>query len=99
MISLFGNPFRRGERWTRREIMRIGSAGALGLSLSQILGTRPLHASEALASGPRPSTAGSFGKARSCIVLFLMGGSAQHSTWDPKPDAPPEIRGEFGPMA
>src|SRR5437764_15114269 len=39
------------------------------------------------------------GKAKACIVLFLMGGPPQHSTWDPKPDAPPEVRGEFGPTA
>jgi hypothetical protein len=31
-------------------------------------------------------------------VLFLMGGPPQHSTWDPKPDAPAEIRGEFHPI-
>jgi hypothetical protein len=41
----------------------------------------------------------SFGRAKSCIVLFLMGGPPQHSTWDPKPDAPAEVRGEFGPIA
>ena len=39
------------------------------------------------------------GKAKSCIVLFLMGGPPQQSTWDPKPDAPAEVRGEFGPIA
>src|SRR5205085_1596746 len=37
-------------------------------------------------------------RAKSCIVLFLMGGPPQHSTWDPKPDAPAEVRGEFGPI-
>ncbi|HJT78695.1 MAG TPA: DUF1501 domain-containing protein, partial [Gemmataceae bacterium] len=31
--------------------------------------------------------------------LFLMGGPPQHSTWDPKPDAPAEVRGDFGPVA
>ncbi|OWK46853.1 hypothetical protein FRUB_00552 [Fimbriiglobus ruber] len=31
-------------------------------------------------------------------MLFLMGGPPQHSTWDPKPDAPAEVRGEFGPI-
>ena len=41
----------------------------------------------------------SFGRARSCILLFLMGGPPQHSTWDPKPDAPAEVRGDFGPIA
>jgi hypothetical protein len=37
-------------------------------------------------------------KAKSCIVLFLAGGPPQHETWDPKPDAPAEIRGPFKPI-
>ncbi|MFO0802803.1 MAG: DUF1501 domain-containing protein [Gemmataceae bacterium] len=37
-----------------------------------------------------------FGKAKRCILLFLWGSPSQLETWDPKPDAPPEIRGEFG---
>ncbi len=41
----------------------------------------------------------SFGRAKSCIVLFLMGGPPQHSTWDPKPDAPAEVRGDLGPIS
>lgn len=45
-----------------------------------------------LAVGDRPRPA------KNCIVLFLMGGPPQHSTWDPKPDAPPDVRGEFGPI-
>src|SRR5262249_24082764 len=57
---------------------------ALGLSLPSLLENR------AKATGT--------GRAKSCIVLFLMGGPPQHSTWDPKPDAPAEIRGEFGPI-
>ncbi|MFM8220908.1 MAG: DUF1501 domain-containing protein, partial [Planctomycetaceae bacterium] len=40
-----------------------------------------------------------FGRAKSCVVLFLMGGAPQHSTWDPKPEAIAEIRGQFGPIA
>ena len=39
---------------------------------------------------PRPP------RAKSCIVLFLVGGPSQLETWDPKPDAPAEIRGPFG---
>jgi hypothetical protein len=37
----------------------------------------------------------SFGRAKSCILLFLAGGPPQHETFDPKPDAPIEIRGNF----
>lgn len=66
--------------------MQIG--GALGLSLAD-LGRR----AKAEAGQQLPA------KARSCIVLFLMGGPSQHSTWDPKPNAPAEVRGELSPIA
>ena len=39
-----------------------------------------------------------FGRARACIVLFMWGGPAQQDTWDMKPDAPAEYRGEFKPI-
>ena len=70
---------------SRREVLRVGGLSALGLSLPDLLQARETA---------RPGAA----KGKSCIVLFLMGGPPQHSTWDPKPDAPPEIRGEFGPI-
>ncbi|MCI0704256.1 MAG: DUF1501 domain-containing protein, partial [Planctomycetia bacterium] len=40
-----------------------------------------------------------FGKAKNCIFLWLQGGPPQHETFDPKPDAPVEIRGQFKPVA
>lgn len=70
---------------SRRELLRVGGLSAFGLSLPQLLAGR----ANAAERGPR---------AKSCIVLFLMGGPPQHSTWDPKPDAPAEVRGEFGPI-
>src|SRR3974377_2070691 len=72
---------------TRREWLRVGGLSALGLSLPSLLAARPAASS------------GTFGKAKSCILLFLLGGPPQHETWDPKPDAPPEIRGSFKPIA
>jgi uncharacterized protein (DUF1501 family) len=39
------------------------------------------------------------GRAKSCIVLFMWGGPAQQDTWDPKPDAPEQFRGEFKPIS
>ena len=68
---------------TRREWLRIG-AGGLGLA--------GLHASEG-------STAPGSGKARSVIVVFASGGQSQLDTWDPKPDAPQEVRGAFRSIA
>jgi hypothetical protein len=78
---------------TRREWLRAGSLGLFGVSLPELLRSGPAAAKMGQPSGPGA------GKAKACIVLFLMGGPTQHSTWDPKPDAPAEIRGEFKPIA
>jgi hypothetical protein len=72
---------------TRREALRIGGLSALGLSGAELL------------RGRAAAQPGGEGRAKACIVLFLMGGPPQHSTWDPKPDTPAEVRGEFGPIA
>src|SRR5258708_12668800 len=50
-----------------------------------------LAARRAQAASDRPG----FGRAKACIVLWMTGGPPQHETWDPKPDAPAEIRGPF----
>ncbi len=76
---------------TRRDWLRVGGLGALGLSLPTLWNAQT-HAS----SAPR---SGSFGKAKACILVGLTGGPPQHETWDPKPDAPEEIRGPFQPIA
>jgi hypothetical protein len=90
MLSLYHRGPRLCDGLTRREWLRVGGLGLFGLSLAPLL-----EACEA-----RPAPAGTaFGKAKSCILLFLLGGPPQHETWDPKPDAPPEVRGEFKPIA
>jgi hypothetical protein len=93
MLRLLGPAARLCDGVSRREVLRIGGFGALGVGLN----LPDLARAAVTESG---STAGSsFGRARSCIVLFLMGGPPQHSTWDPKPDAPAEVRGDFKPIA
>src|SRR5881227_1582955 len=77
---------------TRRDVLYAGGLGAFGLTLSSLMAGQKTRAAET-------SSLKSRGKAKSCIVLFLMGGPPQHSTWDPKPDAPAEVRGEIGPVA
>jgi uncharacterized protein (DUF1501 family) len=69
---------------SRRDLLRAGALGAAGLGLPHLLGLRETHA----AAG-RPL-------ADSCILLFLWGAPSQFETFDPKPDAPDGIRGEFG---
>jgi hypothetical protein len=80
----------RGPLSTRREWMRVGGLGAFGLSLSSLL-ERRAGAEEPVGAEPGSS----FGRARSCILLFLAGGPPQHETFDPKPDAPAEVRDVF----
>ncbi|MFO0968767.1 MAG: DUF1501 domain-containing protein [Gemmataceae bacterium] len=79
------------DQLTRRDWLRLGAIGALGLSAPA------LDAGRAQASAPRRT--GPFGKARACILVGLTGGPPQHETWDPKPDAPEEVRGPFRPIA
>jgi uncharacterized protein (DUF1501 family) len=74
---------------TRRSFLRVGGLSALGLSLPAFLRLRHLAAAEA---GPAP-------KAVHCILLWMQGGPSHIDTLDPKPDAPAEVRGEFGTVA
>ena len=36
---------------------------------------------------------------KTCILMFYYGGPSHHDTWDMKPNAPPEVRGEFKSIA
>lgn len=64
----------------RRDFMKIGSLGALGISLDRVL-----------RAGAR--------KDISCILVWQSGGCGHQDTFDMKPDAPKEYRGEFNPIA
>ncbi len=75
---------------SRRIAMQAGAIGILGL------GTNHLSALRAATSTSHFVPAA---KAKSCIFIFLSGGLAQHESFDPKPEAPEEIRGEFRPIA
>ncbi len=91
MLRFLGPPSRLCDGLTRREMLRVGGLGLAGGGLSL--------ADLARGSARAGSADATFGRAKSCIVLFLMGGPPQHSTWDPKPDAPAEVRGDFKPIA
>jgi hypothetical protein len=77
-------------RLPRREAVQVGAIGLLGLGMNHLAGLRLAHASD----GTVPH-----GKAKSCIFIFLSGGLAQHESFDPKPQAPDAVRGEFQPIA
>ena len=79
---------------SRRDVLQLGALSACGLSLPAFLQARA--ATGASLSGPAPRHPG---RARACIILFQQGGPSHHDTFDMKPEAPVEIRGEFKPIA
>jgi hypothetical protein len=90
MLTLSGSPIRWCDGLSRREFLQIGGLGAAGLALPDLFRAR--------AQGATPPAPGA-GRARSCILLFMGGGPPQMDTFDLKPDAPVEVRGEFPPTA
>lgn len=88
MITMLGSPRRCCDGFTRRETLRAGGLAMLGgLSLPQFFAME-----EARASTAAP------GKAKSVIVLYLLGGAPAQDMYDLKPEAPAEVRGEFKPI-
>ncbi len=86
MLRILGSRKTLCDGLTRRDLLRIGSLGFLGLADCLRL------------SAGQPAT-GAFGQAKSCILLFLFGSPSQHDTFDPKPEAPEEVRGELKPIS
>ncbi|HEX8914993.1 MAG TPA: DUF1501 domain-containing protein [Humisphaera sp.] len=95
MFRLHDTPVRLCQGMTRREMLRAGGLGALGLGLDGLLRGRAASAAAEAAPSAGVLSKPRGGKAKSVIVLFFLGGPPQHETWDPKPEAPAEIRGDF----
>ena len=75
--------------FTRRHSIQAGAVGILGLGMNH------LTALQAAGSAGQAAT----GTAKSVIFIFLSGGLTQHDSFDMKPSAPADIRGEFNPIA
>ena len=90
MLTILDRPQQLCDGWSRREWLRVGGLGAFGVALPSLLQARQTATPAGMGEA--------FGKAKACIVLFLLGGPPQHETWDPKPDAPAEIRGPCKPI-
>jgi hypothetical protein len=79
-------PVRRCDGVSRRDFLRVGALGGLGLTLPHLL------QAEAAAGSGRA-------RAKSVLLVFLGGGLSHHDSFDLKPEAPPEIRGKYKPIA
>ncbi len=75
----------------RREVLRAGALSALGLGLADWQAVLA-QAGESRSVAAKP-------RAKACIFLFMWGGPSQLETFDPKPDAPDDIRGDFRPIS
>ena len=80
MLTIPGRPVRTCEGWSRRELMRVGGAGLLGLNLPEFLSWKALAAAPAKLE----SRSKAFGAAKSVIMLFLQGGPSHIDIWDPE---------------
>jgi hypothetical protein len=90
MLNLLGSPRQLCDGLARRDFLRLGALGACGLGARDWLTT---------SANAGPTRTAHFGQAKACILLFLYGSPPQHETFDPKPDAPAEVRGEMRSIA
>lgn len=92
MLRIPGQPGRdlcdRHLRVTRRDVLRVGGSGLLGLSLGGALQARAMSGSPA-GGGP------GWGKAKSIILIYLQGGPSHLDLWDPKENVPDNVKSAF----
>jgi hypothetical protein len=85
MLSIYGQPKRLCDGWSRRELLTIGTLGIGGLALPDLL---------------RAEARQGVGKSKKAIIMIYLCGAPPHQDmFDLKPDAPAEIRGDFQPIA
>ncbi|MBI3854688.1 MAG: DUF1501 domain-containing protein [Planctomycetes bacterium] len=78
---------------TRRDILRVGGSGILGLSLGSMFGLQAKAQETKKHGGP------GWGKAKSIIMCYLQGGPSHLDLWDPKENVPDNVKSVFKPIA
>lgn len=79
-------------KMTRRDLLRIGGAGFMGLTLGSLFEMQALAKDSPHAGGP------GWGKAKSIIMVYLQGGPSHIDLWDPKEDVPDNVKSVFKPI-
>jgi hypothetical protein len=93
MLRILGSNNLHDGGVSRRDLLRVGALGALAAGVDGLIAAPLAPVAQA---APVRATLPGFGKAKSCIFLYLYGAASQLETFDPKPKAPVEIRGELG---
>ena len=88
MLSLLPRWDRNCEGLSRRSFLQVGALTGLGLSLPTLLAGRQAMAAQSTGSNSPADV--------NCILIWTRGGTSHHDTFDPKPEAPVSVRGEFG---
>ena len=78
---------------TRRDVLRVGGAGMLGLTLGSMLEMRAMAEASGVVGGP------GWGQAKSVIMVYLQGGPSHLDLWDPKENVPDNVRSSFKPIS
>ena len=84
---------------TRRDILRVGGSGLLGLSLGSMLELQAVSARAADIKSGKTGGAPGWGKAKSIILLYLQGGPSHLDLWDPKDHVPDNVKSVFKKIA
>lgn len=79
----------KGLKPSRRDVLRVGGSGVLGLSLGSMFQLQAEAAQQGVGGGP------GWGRAKSIIMVYLQGGPSHLDLWDPKPDSPDNVRSTF----
>lgn len=98
MLSIKGSAFTRDLcdrhlKPSRRDVLRIGSCGMLGLTLPNLLQLQSQASETATHGGP------GWGRAKHIILVYLQGGPSQLDLWDPKQDVPDNVKSIFKPIS
>ncbi|MEZ6091566.1 MAG: DUF1501 domain-containing protein [Pirellulaceae bacterium] len=78
---------------TRRDVLRVGGSGIMGLSLGSMLNLQAQASSASAGGGP------GWGKAKSIILVYLQGGPSHLDLWDPKENVPDNVKSVFSPIS
>ena len=100
MFRIVGRPGKdlcdRDLKVTRRDVLRVGSSGMLGLSLGNLL---KLQTASAAGSPIHLSDAPGWNRAKSIILVYLQGGPSHIDLWDPKENVPDNVKSVFKPIS
>ncbi len=90
MLNLFPGTVRTCEGVSRRSFLQVGALAGLGVSLPNVLARQAMAKSKGHGHGAKG------GSDVNCILIWTQGGTSHHDTFDPKPQAPISVRGEYG---